>query len=184
MQKVKNLIAIGLVFVVVIIAAVAILFYDRIEEVSEPEQVVDGVNYLLSSETIMKSGSSTELLCSYSLEPLSDDVYILKISLYQNESDDSYVLKNMQASVQIPGDIVCRMASCSNGEEISEPTVSYNENGAVINCTGGNRLEAEILITGEIASQITVEATYDVAGKIFSLFPRFLDECVTFKLTF
>ncbi len=184
MQKVKNLIAIGVVFVVVIIAAVAILFYDRIEEVSEPEQVVDGVDYLLSSETVMKSSKSTELLCSYSLEPLSDDVYILKISLYQSETDDSYVLMNMQASVQISGDIVCRMASCSSGEKYSVPSVSYNENGAVINCAGGNCLEAEILVTGEIAPQITVEATYDISGKIFSLFPRFLDESATFGLTF
>ncbi len=184
MSNVKKLIAIGVVFVVTLIAVIAVLSYDRIEEVGEPEQVVDGVDYLLYSETVMKSGKSIELLCSYSLEPLSDDVYILKISLYQSETDDSYVLKNMKASVQIPENVICRMASCSSGEEYSVPSVSYNDNGAVINCVGGDRLEAEILLTGEIAPQVTVEATYDISGKIFSLFPRFLDESVTFRLAF
>ncbi|MCD8108331.1 MAG: hypothetical protein LUE20_10300 [Oscillospiraceae bacterium] len=184
MLKVKKLIAIGVAFVVVLIAVIAVLAYDRIESVGEPKQVVDGVDYLLSSETVMKSGRSTELLCSYSLEPLSDDVYILKISLYQSETDDSYALKNMQASVHLPDGVVCRMASCSSGKEYSVPSVSYNENGAVINCVGGNRLEAEILITGEIDSQITVEATYDISGKTFSMFPRFLDESMTFELAF
>ncbi len=184
MQKVKNLIVIGAVFVVLFIAAVVVLYYDKIEKVGEPEQVVDGVDYILSSETVMISGKRVEILCSYSIEPLSDDVYILKISLYQNETDDSYVLKNMNASVQIPGDIVCRMAYCSDGDEVNEPSISYNENGMVINCAGGNSLESEILITGEFASPITVDVTYDIAGKIFSLFPRFLDESVTFELTF
>ncbi|MCD7770647.1 MAG: hypothetical protein LUH23_00920 [Oscillospiraceae bacterium] len=184
MSNVKKLIAIGVVFVVILIAAIAVFSYDRIEKVGEPTQVVDGVDYLLSSETVMKSGKSTELLCSYSLEPLSDDVYILKISLYQSETDDSYVLKNVQAGVQLPENVICRMASCSSGEEHSVPSISYNENGAIISCVGGDRLEAEILLTGEIAPQITVEATYDISGKIFSLFPRFLDESVTFGLTF
>ena len=184
MSNVKKLIAIGVAFVVILIAVIAVLSYDRIEKVGEPTQVVDGVDYLLSSETIMKSGKSTELLCSYSLEPLSDDVYIMKISLYQSETDDSYALRNMQASVQIPNGVVCRMVSCSDGEKISEPSVSYSENSMTVNCVGGNRLEAEILLTGEIASQLTVEATYDISGKTLSMFPRFLDESVTFELTF
>ncbi len=184
MSNAKKLIAIGIVFVVILVAVIAVFSYDRIEKVGEPTQVVDGVDYLLSSETVMKSGKSTELLCSYSLEPLSDDVYILKISLYQSETDDSYILRNMQASVQLPENVICRMANCSDGERISEPSVSYNDNAAVINCVGGNRLEAEILLTGEIASQVTVEATYDISGKTLSMFPRFLDESVTFELTF
>ncbi len=184
MLKVKKMIAIGVAFIAVLIAVIVALTYDRIESVGEPMQVVDGVDYLLFSETIMKSGRSTELLCSYSLEPLSDDVYILKISLYQSETDGSYVLKNMQASIQLPESVVCRMANCSNGEEISEPTVSYSENSMTVNCVGDSRLEAEILLTGEIGSHFTVEATYDISGKTLNLFPRFLDESVTFKLTF
>ena len=184
MQKVKNLIVIGAVFIVALIAVIALLYYDKIEEVGEPEQVVDGVDYLLSSETVMKSGKSVEILCSYSTEPLSEDVYILKISLYQGETDDSYILKNMNASAEISDDIVCRMAYCTDGEAMYEPSISYNENGMVINCVGGNRLESEILVTGELDSPITVDVTYDIAGKIFSLFPRFLDESVTFELTF
>ncbi|MCD8005428.1 MAG: hypothetical protein LUF29_00400 [Oscillospiraceae bacterium] len=180
----KKSVILLLVLAVLITVACAAFSYDKIEEVCPPRQVVEGVNYLQSQKTVMKSGESAELLCSYSLEALSEDdcVYILRLSLYPGESATTYDIKNIGASLQLPEGVICRMVYCSDGSDVSEPAITYSDGCEVVTCTGGKRLEAEILLTGEIGTCLDVTVTYDIIGSGRRMLMRFPGEATTFEL--
>ncbi|MCD7848036.1 MAG: hypothetical protein LUG49_08440 [Oscillospiraceae bacterium] len=180
----KKSILLLLVIAIGITAVCAALSYDEIEEISAPEQVVDGVNYLQSQKTVMKSGESIELLCSYSLEPLSeeDNVYILRLSLYQSDPAGSYDIKNIKASLQLPEGIISRMAYSSDGSKVSESDITYDDGYMVVRCSGGNSIDAEILLTCEIGTCLDVVVSYDIIGSGRRIFMRFHDETATYEL--
>ncbi len=159
---------------------------DTCAELENPRPVVGDMDYLLSHYAVMKDGEKTELWCSYSLEQLTDDgdAYILRFSLEQNQPADSdYKIQNIRARLQLPEDVICRMAYCMDGAGASEPIISYTENSdTVIKCSGGQRIETEITLTGEIGDTLNLDVTYDIVGKGLKTFTRALDEKISFEL--
>lgn len=159
---------------------------DTCARLENPMQVVNGMDYLLSHRAVMSDGERTELWCSYSLEQLSEsgDVYILRFSLEQNEPENSgYEIKNIRARLQLPEDVICRMAYCLDGAGVSEPLITYTENSeTVIECSGGLRIETELTLTGKIGDTLDLDVTYDIAGKGLNFLSRDLDESTTFIL--
>ncbi|MCD7804083.1 MAG: hypothetical protein LUH03_02885 [Oscillospiraceae bacterium] len=180
----KKSILLLLVIAIGITAVCAALSYDEIEEISALEQVVDGMNCLQSQKTVMKSGESIELLCSYSLEPLSeeDNVYILRLNLYQSDSAGSYDIKNIKASIQLPEGTISRMAYNSDGSEVSKSDITYNDGCEVVICAGDNSIDAEILLTGEVGARLDVVVSYDIIGSGRRMLMKFHDEVATFEL--
>ncbi|MCD7732275.1 MAG: hypothetical protein LUH56_02380 [Oscillospiraceae bacterium] len=180
----KKSILLLLVIAIGITAACAALSYDEIVEVSVPERVVGNVNYLQSQKTVMKSGESIELFCSYSLEPLSeeDNVYILRLSLYQSDTASPYDIKNIKASIQLPEGTISRMAYSSDGSEVSKSDITYSDGCEVVRCSGDNSMDAEILLTGEVGTRIDVVVSYDIIGSGRRMLMRFTDEIATFEL--
>ncbi|MCD7785895.1 MAG: hypothetical protein LUH18_10055 [Oscillospiraceae bacterium] len=180
----KKSIFLLMVIAIGITAVCGALSYDEIVEVSVPERVVGNVNYLQSQKTVMKSGESAELLCSYSFELLSeeDNVYILRFSLYQDDSSGAYDIKNIKASIQLPEDAISRMAYSSDGSKVSESDITYDDGYMVVNCSGGSSMDAEILLTGEVGTRLDVVVSYDLVGSGRRMFMRFHDETATFEL--
>lgn len=180
----KKAILILIAFAVLVTVICASLSYDEIEEVTTPHQAVDGVSYIQSQETVMKSGETVQLLCSYSFETLSeeDNVYILKFSLYQGDTSGTYSLKNYRANIQLPEGAICRMAYSSDGSKASKSEITYSDGCEVVKCTGSKSLEAEIVITGDIGTCLDVVVSYDIIGTGRRMFMKFHDEIATFEL--
>ncbi len=159
---------------------------DTCAGLENPRPVVEGMDYLLSHREVMPDGERTELLCSYSLEQLSQeyDVYLLKISLYQNDPENSdYKIKNIRARLQLSEGVVCRSAYCSDGSAADKSIITFTEKGdTVIKCSGGQTIDAELTLTGKIGSTLNLDVTYDIAGKGLKTFTRVLDESVTFEM--
>lgn len=132
----------------------------------------------------MKSGESVDLTCSYSLETLSatDGVYLLKVSLYQSDTSKSYKLENIQANLQLPKSTVCSVAYSSDESGITKPVVTFNEGDSTVNCIGSERVEVEIILTGEISTSVDFVVSYDIVGKGIKTLCRFADRSVTFEL--
>ncbi len=159
---------------------------DTCARLENPRPAVEGMDYLLTYETVAPDGERIELLCDYSLEALSetDSVYILRFSLHQvvEYPESNYSIKNILASLKLPEDVLCRIAYCLDGETAIKPTIYYDGNKAEINCSGDKQIEAEITLTGDIGKTVDLNVTFDLIGKGLNFLSRDLDESVTFEL--
>lgn len=186
----KKIIAAIIAFVIISITVAFVLSFDTIETIKVEKTEYGGYNIINK----MKSNNTMNMSVSYSVKPLSDGVYHVKVNIDNQNFADSlshqnryYEGRNIRADLCITGTPIIEYAAClktgkSDDTLYSSPRLSYYDDKITASFeTEGSFVSLDMFVIGEFDLN-DLNLTYDIKGKSIRLLNSFIDNSVQISL--
>lgn len=178
----KKIITAAIVLVILTITLFSFLSFDTIETIEAKKREYGGYNIINQ----MKSGETINLSVSYSVKPLSDDVYHVQVNVSEQKSTDSerYIIRNIRIGLYALGEPIAEYAAYSGTDKSNSPVygtprISYNNDNMMVSYeTPGSEVTLDMFVTGKF-SLSGLELTYDIKGTSIRILNSIIDNTVS-----
>ncbi len=181
-------IVVTIVFLILAVTFFSFLSFDTIETIEAKEREYGGYN--ITNQ--MKSGETINLSVSYSVKPLADDVYHIRVNISEQNSTDIdrkntckyYSIRNICVEMSALGGPIVEYAAYSGTDKShtsasGTPNISYNDDTMEISYeTSGSSIALDMFVTGKLDLS-ELELTYDIKGKGVRILNSFIDNTVS-----